>query len=144
MSRYKDIEAARSIVLNAIQRRTTSLKNHLKMLNQKFFKGKLPPDLMAAIRGAWLKPRSYVLTQSTVNKWQANRCKRGHDKPLKKSKDYTIYPWHELAYQLKQKYPKETYVQLLCRLNLKYPEISYGQLLRYINFVKKELEETSL
>ena len=141
MRTREDIAAARAILLNEIEQRSksTSLKSFLEILNLRFKKGLLNKVLMNAIQNAWEKPRDFILTPSTIMTWQINRQTRGHDRPLKKSKDYTIHPWMQTAFILRQKYPKETYVQLLARVNLKHEGVSYGQLMRYVHHVKDEL-----
>jgi hypothetical protein len=143
---YLIIAKSRAFILDEIQSRnqTTSLRQHLELINLKYSKGLLNPELSEAIKTAWLKPRAHVLTSSTITKWMINRNRRGHDSPIKKSKDYTTYPWHELVFKLRQKYPTESYVKLHCRLNLKYPGISYARLIKLVNFVRKELGDNSL
>lgn len=144
MSNHKAIGAAREIVLDSIAGRTGSLCNYLKMLNLRFANGTLPKPLMAALKSAWEKPRAYILTDSTVNKWNANKAHRGHDRPLKRQKDYAVKPWHELAYHLKQRNPKAEYKTIHSQLMQKYPGVSIYQLRLYFQFIKRELAGTSL
>ncbi|MGZ8946416.1 MAG: hypothetical protein ACXW1W_13455 [Methylococcaceae bacterium] len=143
MSNHKAIGEARAIVLESISNRTDSLSNYLKILNINFASGTLPAHLMAAIRNAWEKPRACILTESTVHKWNANKARRGHDRPLKRQKDYAVKPWHELAYHIKQRNPKAQYKTIHSRLVSKYPDVSIHQLRKYFQFIKRELAGVS-
>jgi hypothetical protein len=138
-SNAKEIGSCRSVVLDAVANRTISMGKHLELLNSRYANRTLSKPLMKAISGAWERPRECLLTESTIYQWVRNSARRGHHRPLKRQKDYTVYPWHELAFLLKQRNPKMKYTDLHLQVMEKYPDVSINQLRNYFQFVNKEL-----
>jgi hypothetical protein len=143
-SNAKEIGSCRSVVLDAVANRTISMGKHLELLNSRYANRTLSKPLMKAISGAWERPRERLLTESTIYQWAINSVRRGHHRPLKRQKDYAVYPWHELAFMLKQRHPKMKISELYKTMSLKYPEVSIHRLRAYFRFISAEMKDTCL
>jgi putative transposase len=139
MASPAEISAARSVIVDHILNSgCQSIAYAVKLFNWQHRTGQLQANLETAHSQAWQKSRAGILSVSTLDKWRANLKKRGHFEPLVRQKDYTVKPWHELAYHIKRRNPKAKQTYIHKRLLKKYPEISIFQLRRFFSFIEKE------
>ncbi len=133
-----EIGAARTFILDYIQKQSCSISFAIRHLNHLYATGKCPKQIKCNLEASWQKPRSFVLSLSTFQNWIAERERRGHSLPLVRQKDYSIKPWHSKAWMLKERNPKRYATEIIKQLNEDYPEVSIFQLRLFYDFMRKE------
>lgn len=93
-----DAESARERLMDFVAAFHGSTERAIEHLNVHRYAGTLPGPLTWAYDHAWDKKRSASrLNLSTLNKWKANKKKRGRSAPLRVLPDMSVQPWHALA-----------------------------------------------
>lgn len=138
MATPAEISAARELVLNFIQNQNCpSIEYAIKHFNRLSATGNLPEQIARSFKQAWQKPRNFILTLSTYDKWQLCRKRRGHCRPLVRQKDFSIKPWHSLAERMRRRSPKSKCTGIYRILLKQYPDVSIYQLRRFFRRIEE-------
>ncbi len=131
----EQIGLARIAILDYIHSLDCSKAYAMRHINQ----GRAPLAIQQALKHAWQKPRGFILTYGTIGHWEIARRDKGHCDPLPtRQKDYSVKPWHESVWLMRERNPKQKVPKLHKRLIEKYPGVSIHQLRQFYAFMNKE------